>query len=70
VAGDRYQRPDLVTRYRVEEVALAMPTISRKSFDEIMHLCRKADVSVNIVPSVVEILSGKVDRAVKVRFRG
>ncbi len=70
VAGDRYQIPDLVTRYRVEEIALAMPTISRKSFDEIMHLCRKAKLSVNIVPSVVEILSGKVDRAVKVRFRG
>jgi FlaA1/EpsC-like NDP-sugar epimerase len=69
VAGDRYQIPRLVVRYRVEEVALAMPTISRKSFEEIMHLCRKAKVSVNIVPSAVEVLSGKVDRAVTVRFR-
>ncbi len=69
VAGDRYQIPSLVDRYRVDEVALAMPTISRKSFDEIMHLCRRANVSVNIVPSAVEILSGKVDRAVTVRFR-
>ena len=69
VAGDRYQIPRLVARYRIEEVALAMPTISRKNFEEIMHLCRKAKVSVNIVPSPVEILSGKVDRAVTVRFR-
>jgi len=69
VAGDHYQIPRLVARYRIEEVALAMPTISRKNFEEIMHLCRKANVSVNIVPSAVEILSGKVDRAVTVRFR-
>lgn len=69
VTGDRYQIPALVARYRVDEVALAMPTISRKSFEEIMHLCRNAKVSVNIVPSAVEILSGKVDRAVTVRFR-
>lgn len=69
VAGDRYQIPDLVAKYRVDEAALAMPTISRKSFEEIMNLCRKANVSVNIVPSTVEILSGKVDRAVTVRFK-
>ena len=69
VAGDRYQIPNLVDRYRVSEVALAMPTISRQSFEDIMRLCRSAKVSVNIVPSAVEILSGKVDRAVTVRFR-
>ncbi len=69
VAGNRNQIPDLVARFRVDEVALAMPTISRKSFEEIMYLCRRAKVSVNIVPSAVDILSGKVDRAVTVRFR-
>jgi FlaA1/EpsC-like NDP-sugar epimerase len=69
VAGDRYQIPHLARKYRVDEVALAMPTISRKSFEEIITLCRNARVSVNIVPSAVEILSGRVDRAVTVRFR-
>ncbi len=69
VAGDRNQIPALVARYKVDEVALAMPSISRQSFDDIMRLCRGAKVSVNIVPSAVEILSGKVDRAVTVRFR-
>jgi FlaA1/EpsC-like NDP-sugar epimerase len=70
VAGDRYQIPSLAEKYRAGEVVLAMPTISRKGFEEIMGLCRQAGLSVNIVPSAVEILSGKVDRAVTVRFRG
>jgi FlaA1/EpsC-like NDP-sugar epimerase len=69
VAGDRWQIPELAAKYRVDEAALAMPTISRTSFEEIMKLCRKANLSVNIVPSAVEILSGKVDRAVTVRFK-
>lgn len=70
VAGDRYEIPRLAEKYHAGEVVLAMPTISRKSFEEIMALCRQAKLSVNIVPSAVEILSGKVDRAVTVRFRG
>jgi FlaA1/EpsC-like NDP-sugar epimerase len=70
VAGDRYQIPHLAEKYRASEIVLAMPTISRKSFEEIMALCRQAQLSVNIVPSAVEILSGKVDRAVTARFRG
>ncbi len=70
VAGNRHQIPELAARYRVDEAALTMQSIPRKSFEELMALCRKANVSVNIVPSPVDVLSGKVDRAVKVRFRG
>lgn len=70
VAGDRYQIPELVARYRADVVALTMQAIPRRSFDELMQLCRQARVSVNIVPSPEEVLSGKVDRAVTVRFRG
>lgn len=69
VAGDRRLIPELVKRYQVDVVALAMPAISRRSFQELMLLCRRAGVSVTIVPSPSEVLSGKVDRAVTVRFR-
>lgn len=69
VAGDRYRIPELVKRYQVDVVALTMPAISRRSFEELMLLCRRARVSVTIVPSPSEVLSGKVDRAVTVRFR-
>ncbi|TEU01152.1 MAG: hypothetical protein E3J29_01160, partial [Dehalococcoidia bacterium] len=69
VAGDRYQIPELAAKYRVDVITLTMQAIPRKSFEELMQLCRQAKVSVNIVPSPVEVLSGKVDRAVTVRFR-
>ena len=69
VAGARDQIPELVQRYRIDAVTLAMSSIPRRSFEEIMQLCRRADVPVNIVPRAVDILGGKIDRAVTVRFR-
>lgn len=69
VAGDRYRIPELVNRYKVDEVTLTMQAIPRRSFEELMLLCRSVRVPVNIIPSPAEILSGKVDRAVTVRFR-
>ncbi len=69
VAGNRYRIPDLVARYRVDMVTLTMLAIPRRSFQELVQLCQRANVTVNIIPSPVEILSGKVDRAVTMRFR-
>lgn len=69
VVGNRYQIPLMVDRYKVEVVTLTMQSIPRRSFEEIMQLCRQAGVSVNIVPAPEDVLSGKVDRAVTVRFR-
>ncbi len=69
VAGNRYQIPELAARYRVDMVTLTMQAIPRRSFQELVQLCEKAKVSVNIIPSPEEILSGKVDRAVTLRFR-
>ena len=69
VAGNRYQIPDLAARYKVDMVTLTMQAIPRRSFQELVQLCEKARVPVNIIPSPVEILSGKVDRTVTMRFR-
>lgn len=69
VAGNRHSIPGLVTRHRIDEVALAMSQISRESFNELLDICRRAGVSVNIVPSPADVLSGKVDRGVTVSFK-
>lgn len=69
VAGNRYQIPNLAARYRVDMVTLTMQAIPRRSFQELVQLCEEAKVSVNIIPSPIDILSGKVDRAVTMRFR-
>ena len=68
VAGGRHAIPALVSRHQIDEVALAMSQISRESFNELLDLCRQAGVSVNIIPSPADVLSGKVDRGVTVSF--
>ena len=68
VAGDRHAIPALVRRHNIDEVALAMSQISRASFNELLGLCKKAGVPVNIIPSPADVLSGKVDRGVTVSF--
>jgi len=68
VAGDRHAIPALVRRHNIDEVALAMSQISRESFNELLGLCKKAGVSVNIIPSPADVLSGKVDRGITVSF--
>lgn len=70
VVGDRHRIPELVEKHRVDEIVLTMQAIPGRSFEELMSLCRRAKVSVNIVPSPEDVLSGKIDRAVTVRFRG
>jgi FlaA1/EpsC-like NDP-sugar epimerase len=68
VAGDRHAIPALVRRHNIDEVALAMSQISRESFNELLGICRGAGVSVNIIPSPADVLSGKVDRGITVSF--
>ncbi len=68
VAGDRHAIPALVHRHHIDEIALAMSQISRESFNELLGLCKKAGVSVNIIPSPADVLSGKVDRGITVSF--
>ena len=68
VAGDRHAIPALVKRNHIDEVALTMSQISRESFNELLDLCKKAGVSVNIIPSPADVLSGKVDRGITVSF--
>ena len=69
VAGNRHAIPSLVARHRIDEVALAMSQISRESFNELLLICKGAGVSVNIIPSPADVLSGKVDRGITVSFQ-
>lgn len=69
VVGNRHAIPYLVARHQIDEVAFAMSQISRESFNELLGLCRQARVSVNIIPSPADVLSGKVDRGIALTFK-
>jgi len=60
VLGNRYRLPELVARYAVDEVLIAIPSASGKVLREIVEICGGIGVPSRTVPSLVEIVSGTV----------
>jgi FlaA1/EpsC-like NDP-sugar epimerase len=60
VLGTRHELADLVAKYRVQEIFIAMPFASASVFREIVTQCQSANVRIRRVPAVKEILNGEV----------
>ncbi len=60
VLGNRKKIPQMIERYDVDEVIIAIPSASGKEIREIHKLCNKNDVTVRILPGVYEIITGGV----------
>lgn len=61
VLGDRYSIPEIINRYNVDEVTIAIPSADGQDVKEIYDLSKNQDVEVNIVPGVYEILNGDIN---------
>lgn len=61
VLGKLTDLPEVVAAYNVQEVILALPTASGTKIKEIFELCEKVDVSVKTVPSLNDIINGRVN---------
>ena len=60
VFGPMENIPEIVGDYRVQEMIIAMPTVSGEIIREIVALCDQAGVPSKTVPGLYEILSGRV----------
>jgi FlaA1/EpsC-like NDP-sugar epimerase len=58
VLGTRNSIPDLVKKYEIEEVIIAIPSASPRVIREIMTICQGTGVKVKIIPGIKKILSG------------
>jgi len=64
VLGTRKEIPQLVEAYDIEELLIAIPSVSSKVIKETVEVGRKAKVkSMKILPDISEILSGSVGLA-------
>ena len=62
VIGNRYDIPDVISEYRVDEVIIAIPSAPGAEVKEIYNLSsRKEKVTVKTVPGVYEIIQGNVN---------
>ena len=60
VLGDRNDIPRLVEEFNVEQVTIAIPSLSGRDREAIVAICKSVGVPVNNMPSIEDIFSGDV----------
>src|SRR4029450_10070728 len=60
VAGDRHVIPSLSSKHHADTVLLAIPTARSDEIRDIAEICERAEVSLRVLPSVREIIDGRV----------
>ncbi|HFI0021641.1 TPA: polysaccharide biosynthesis protein [Streptococcus suis] len=60
VLGDRNNIPRLVEELNVEQVTIAIPSLSGRDREAIVAICKSVGVPVNNMPSIEDIISGDV----------
>ena len=60
VAGSLDDIPSVISRFSVEEVLVALRNLSPSRLREIVDMCEDARVRVQILPSVQDVMSGRV----------
>ena len=61
VVGGRDQIPEMVEKYRVTDMILAMPTASAKDKRAIVEICQKTGCRLQILPGIYQMASGQVN---------
>lgn len=61
VLGSIKDLPELVEKYEIAMVTIAIPSLSRKKLREIFELIEPLHVKVNSMPSMEEVASGKIN---------
>lgn len=59
VLGRTNDLPDIVKRYDIDIIAIAIPSASMRELDHILELSQATDARIQILPSQAEVLSGR-----------
>lgn len=60
IVGNREDIPKIVKELEIQQVTLAIPSLSGEEREKIVDICRTAGVTVNTMPSIEDTLIGKV----------
>jgi len=59
VLGNVNQLPDLCKKYNIDELAIAIPSASRKQLRRVVQICQGTKLRFSTVPSLMDIASGR-----------
>lgn len=61
VVGSRKDIPEAVETLEIDEIIVAMPSISTENQQEILNICNKTSAKVKMIPGYYEFIDDKVD---------
>lgn len=60
VLGNRQNIPELVKRYRIDEIIIAMPSAPAKEIKEVLDVCKETGCELKRLPGVYQLVNGAV----------
>ena len=60
VAGNRARIPEMVEKYKIDEIIIAIPSASKSNYSDILKICKETRCKLKTLPGVYEIINGKV----------
>lgn len=51
---------ELVKQHQIEQITIAIPSLAPSEYERILDLCNKVDVEINQMPSIEDVLEGKL----------
>ena len=60
VVGDRSKIEEMAKKYKIDEILIGIAAINSKSKKELFDICMKTGCRVKVIPSISEIIDGKV----------
>lgn len=60
VLGKIEDIPELAKKHQIEQITIAIPSLAPTEYERILDLCNEVDVEVNQMPSIEDVLEGKL----------
>jgi len=60
IVGDRHFIPEAALRYKIDEIMIAMPSVSRKETAEIATICSQTGCEIKMVPGMYQFVNNEL----------
>lgn len=60
VVGNKNNIIECATLYNIDEIIIAMPSVSKKAISEIVEVCKESKCTLKILPGIYQLMNGEV----------
>ena len=60
VVGTRYNILEMVQKFSITEIVIAMPSVSKKTLKELLDICKETTCEIKILPGLYQFVNGDV----------